>query len=627
MAYMNTKLTIVLVSTVAVAGIAAWQFGLFNKIKPLMVEKREIHKPEIVTEEKTEEKIQEVKKEEKSKIEEKDIAVAFKDLPPILNSDIDEDMKILPKQIQTALSIAQARVFLILMRTVRCLLADDAKKSGIAKDPAIQEEVNKRCHADAVRLYVQRLSTKFATEDAVKSNYPAYYDKKLVGKKSYNCRVVVTANEDIAKQFVGISAEEFEKKAKDLNNSVVVRTMNDMIEDDMFPELRPQLQTCKAKTSIGPVRMDLGNGQIMYCVVFVDSISEIKKEDKCPDKFVQEIKAMIVSDKINELLKQNKAKFLDLDGKEIDVVKYDEVIEGFKNRDLKNDMVVAKIGSKNITIGQLLNFFNIKKGVDDSAFYAIIQRVGNGNAVVAIYRILKNYVMHDVMYSLAEKEGLLKDDKYIKSVENTKDGVYNQEYLKKLIAHISDAERKEQIDVMLRAYNSSEVNKYSFGVKAIAFRNKQDAEKKLQEIKSGAVQFNAYFGSIEKHPTDDVAARNLGEVNHQGLAEPIFKKVASTKPGTCIPEVLQLQEAYAIIYVASKRELQPPSISNEQDRAQATQLAQVRKIFDVIVKLIKEKAVSIDGDTNISSVVQQVTPILIRIVTQLLSMIVQRTDV
>ena len=614
---MNSKTALIVLGSVAAVGVIIWQSGALqqtgtgttqsttNQVND--ADKNIVSAPT---------------KDNNNQSNEDDIAVKFKNIPVVMKKDVEEDIKALPSRMQSRMTITQARVFVTMIKAVRSVLAYEATKNGMDKDAKISEFINKRSRAEVIRLYMQKIEKDTENnESLVNAEYANYYNEKLKGTKSYKCKIIVSLDRAAVMQFVGLKTEKDVQAKAAAVKRVVVRDMDDVIESDMFPELREELKQCTANSTLGPVSVDMGNGQIMHCVVYVVDIKDLVQEKQCPARFKNIILGRIVSKRVNDVAKNHGVKYFEFSGKEIDIDNFNDAIKNLEKQDIKDEFVIAMIGKEKITVGRLLKYLEVTGGIDGPEFTQVAQEIGNGNSIVALYRLCRQYVENEVLYKVVETEKFDKTEKCQKVINEIRDAAYAQAHLSNMCSTVSETEVQNQMSTLVQEYNSDPKNKYTYSLKMIAFRNKEEAERKLQEILSGKVKFTDYYDEVTKKNPEGVEAHPLENVTRKSLGDEMFKLVSDTKPGTCAKSIANVVDGvHIIIYVANKGQVSAPNMKNPADREQAKQLARVAKATEYLVRTLSNEVIKLDGRDDVRGELERNRVVLTMIATQLMNM-------
>ncbi len=607
---MNSKTTIIVLASVAVIGVIAWQSGVFKRCKTcddVVSTQQEADKTRERVEEKEEKKTTEQPAEKKdAEIKSEDIAVAFKQgIPTITKSAVENKVNNLPERLQERMSMAQARTFVTMIDAVKAVLLHDAIKHNIGSEPDVIKQVKMQERVEVVNQYIDKIY-KDIDDAARDEEYGVYYNEKLKGEKSYKCIVIATQNGEDIKRFAELKSEsDVRSVAETMKKTVAVRDMNDVVKTDLLPELREALENCSASTTtgpvnmmLGPVKIELGGGQSMFCAVFVISAQEIKQAKKCPEHFRRIVMSRILQKKVDAILQKNDVRYIGPDGKEIARSEYDEVVKKLEQGDVKNDSVIATVGKEKITVGAMLINTGVEKGVDDPEFVQIVRAIGNGNSRVAVYRMGKRYVEEYVLLKAVKDDGFDKTEKCTKAIDDIRDSTYTRMFLVSICSTVTEGEIQQQMNAMVQEFNSDPKNKQTYSVKMLAFKDKSAAENKLKEITSGKVRFTRYYEEISKNETDDVYAQQFENATRRGMEPSIFSVVSVTKPGTCAKQVVELDGRYVLIYVANIGQIAAPNMKNPPDRERAKVMAKVFKGSEIVKKLLLSSVTNLDGVTD-----------------------------
>lgn len=268
---------------------------------------------------------------------------------------------------------------------------------------------------------------------------------------------------------------------------------------------------------------------------------------------------------------------------------------------------IAKVGDEYISADQVEEYFNYYK--EQMAMFGQAQNFDEeteeGKKAVAGIRgeILNSLVMQEKTVSLAKKEGIKVSDKEVNaSIDNLIEQAGGEEALKKYLSDTGQTEeefRKEQFksfekqnyltkldeklkekfepkeediekkieedkDTLLPVYNANHIlystmdeNGQPITDEAKIEEIKQEAQKKLDEVKSDKDKFEAAFNGYkdkEEKTTSDtmIRAEELGNFNGADTVPEFSEAVAAMNPGEISQELVKTQFGFHIIQEISK---------------------------------------------------------------------------
>jgi DNA-binding transcriptional regulator GbsR (MarR family) len=265
---------------------------------------------------------------------------------------------------------------------------------------------------------------------------------------------------------------------------------------------------------------------------------------------------------------------------------------------LKDDTVLAKVGKSKIAVKDLKEYYKVESLVDES-FLAMAKQFGIPLGKVVVYAVK---LMTDDM-ALAEEVKELKYDQKPDIAEKLADLEENElvhAYLMR-VAKVTQQEIKQAFDKFIKSIPEEEKNDHEISVKLVFFETREDAAKTLKQIQGGETKFGEIFK--EKKGENPPSGIDLGYVKKRGTSPELWGLLKRGASGTCCKEIVELESSqfgiesrnYAIVFIADRRPVTLPTLSNPQERKYFEGAAMRDKAADVVKGHFMTYVESIEG--------------------------------
>ena len=530
-------------------------------------------------------------------------AVIFRDGSSITEDDIKKDMEDIPDQLSAKMSLMEIKSLLAWKAAYKKILINAAKKSGVGDKKDVKNIIEKRKETAAGFMLLESKSKELMTDDALKNHYNKIWDKNFKGTKEFTLVALTTSDKNIANNLKkSVKDEQSLKKTLDANASSVKSMDMESRPQGMFPaEISDAVLKQGVNSIVGPFEI-----QGSFMLFYVKNIADAKKQE-FTEEFAENYKKVaskeFVADYMKTLYKKYKVKVMDTNGKEVDPFKIIDKEDKKDKKDKKasksenllkveDTKVLASLEGDKVTVDDVKKFFKVESLLDET-FLSMAQQFEIKPEEVIIYAV--KLVVDDKL--LAKEVTALKFDQNpenkekLSEIENMEiiHAYYNQE------VNVKSEDVKRTFDKFMKSIPEEDKNDNEISVKLAFFSTQEDAAQALKSINSGEEK----FGNIFKEKTSDKkkTAIDLGYVKKKGTSPELWGLLKRGASGACCKEIVELSGKqfeidgnYAIVYIADRRPVTLPSLSNPQEK----------KYFEKMAK--KDKAVALAKSHMLSGV-------------------------
>ncbi len=642
---MNKSLKLVLIGVVvAVAGAATYKFVDSNKISETSVKKEKTEQKENEIEKSTksdegtsdkkdssqsEDKNESSKAEEKtdegkiesissdelnSKMSEKDgkTVVLFKDGTTITDNEINKGLDDVPEQLSAKMSLTEIKSFLAWREAYKKVITEAALRSGIMNSDEVKNLIEKRKKTAAGFMLLDDKSKELMTYEALKKSYDKVWDKNFKGTKEFSLTAITTADKAIAEKIKKDAKDEDSLKKILEANAAKVKTM----EMDSRPQgmLPPEISDAVLKLDknsnpvVGPFEV---KGSFM--LFYVKSVKDAQKREFTKE-FAEEYKKAASRDFINEymqnLYKKYDVKIKDIEGKTIDAfnivntesqakeTEKEQEAKLVKLSKLQDGDVLATHKDGKITVKDLKEFYKVDN-ILDQTFVQMAQQFKISLDKVILYAV--KLTMDDVVLAKeVEATGYEKQQKVAEKLEDVEKMEAQHAYFKQNVK-VTKEEIKQSYDKFIKSIPDEDKNDNEISVKLAFFETQEEADKAIKSISSG----DEKFITIYKEKSAKKEAIDLGYVRKRGTSPELWKLLKTGASGTCVKQILEINSEqfgikdrnYVLVYIADRRPVTLPSLSNEAEKNYFKRLAEREKAVDIAKTHLKNGVKTINGQT------------------------------
>jgi hypothetical protein len=522
-------------------------------------------------------------------------AVVFKNGDIIQENVIIEEMNTIPESVSSKISFADTKTFLLVKAAYEKTMTDVAEKSGVGLKKSVKDAVTQRLSTATGFLLQDAKAEEMMTPEALEKHYDRTWDKTFKGKKQFSLTALVTQNSSLAKKIVkDVTDEESLQKLVKRNQSVLKSMDIGTRQEGTFPkEIAEKIKKSGENSIVGPLEI---NGSFM--LFYVKKVSEAEKQkftDEVAASYRQAAKADFKNEYMKLLHKKHKVEIFGVDGEKVNAF---EIVS--RNEDsndtgkekkkksarlvnlstIKDDTVLAKSNKKIVTVKDLKEFFKVKTLQDDSLLN-MAQQFGISLEEVVTYAA--KLVIDDWLLSKEVEESKYDEDPDVKEkLKKIKDAEILHAYFKDTVK-VKDEDVRRVFNDTIKAIPEDERNGNEVSVKVLLFRTQEDAHAVRRSITAGERKFNDLFK--ERIADQEKSAVDLGYVGKRDVSPEFWGIIKKKSTGVCCEEVVSVNgdqygapgANFAVVYVADKRPVPLPSLSNPGDKARFQDMAERMK--------------------------------------------------
>lgn len=518
--------------------------------------------------------------------------VLFKDGTTVTDAEVAKDLADVPDQLSSRMSLTEIKSFLAWKRAYNKLVTEAALRSGIMESAEIRKVIEKRKKTAAGFMLLDEKAKELMTFDALKQNYDKVWDKNFKGTKEFSLIAITTADKAVSEEIKKNAKDEASLKQLLSKHSAKVKTMDmDSRPQGMFPpEITEAVLKMDSNSSpvVGPFEI---RGSFM--LFYVKSVQDAKKKEFTKE-FAEEYKKVAQKDFIKEytqtLYKKYDVKVMDIDGKTVDPFEAikekgsekDQEADLVKISKLQDDAVLATYKGGKVTVKELKDFYKVDKLLDQT-FISMAQQFNIGLGKVLVYAA--KLVMDDeVLAAEVSATGYDKEQKVIDKLIEVGNMETQHAYFKEHVK-VKSEDIKQAFDKFMKAIPEEDKNDNEISVKLAFYETKEDAEKVLQSISSGEEKFTAVY----KDKSEKKEAIDLGYVRKRGTSPELWTMLKTGASGACCKQIVELKgeqfgvpgKNFVIIYIADRRPVTLPSLSNPAEKKYFQRLAERDKAIEL----------------------------------------------
>ncbi len=609
---MNKALKLVLLSAVvATAGFATYKVIDSNEAED-SARSKENNKEKITEDSGTAPENENVKKEPVSAdtLNSQDTkkagktVVLFKDGTTITDEDIKKELDEVPEQLSEKMSLAEIKSFLAWKNAYKKVMTEVAQRSGVTKSKEISELIEKKKKIAAGFMLLNEKADEMMTPEALKANYDKVWDKNFKGTKEFSLTAVTTSEKalaDIIKK-KGSDRSEFDR-ILDTNASKIKRMEMDSRPQGMFPqEITSAVLKQGAGTIVGPFEL-----KGMFMLFYVKSINDAKKRE-FTSEFAEEYKKAARKDFVKAytetLYKKYDVKVKDSDGKTVDpfmiLAEKDNKKQNEKQlvklSKLASDAVIATYKSGSVTVNDLKEFYKVETLLDKT-FVAMSKQFGISLDKVIIYAT--KLMMDDiVLRQEVDATNYTTKPEVVSKMQEVADIETQHAYYKERVK-VKSEDIKKAYSKFIKSIPEEDKNDNEISVKIALYQTREDAALDLKGIVSGESRFsNVYKEKLSKHEAVD-----LGYITKRATPSELWMLLKTGASGACIKQVVELKGSqfgmpgkdFGVIYIADRRPITLPSLSNDADKEYFKRLAERERAIELAKSALINGIEKIEG--------------------------------
>ena len=540
---------------------------------------------------------QEMKKEGKT-------VVLFKDGTVITDQEIKKEIDDIPDQLSRKMSLAEIKSFLAWKNAYKKVVTEAALRSGVTKSKEVRELIEKRKKTVSGFMLLDDKAKELMTFDALKANYDKVWDKNFKGTKEFSLIAITTSDKNLVNTIKNNAKdEESLRKILDTNAAKLKQRDLDSRPQGMFPpEITSAVLKQGAKTIVGPFEL---KGSFM--LFYVKALNDAKKREFTAE-FAEEYKKSAARDFIKEytqeLYKKYAVKIMDPTGKVVDsfAIVDEKTTDKEKEKNLVNlsklqdDAILATYNAGKVTVKDLKEFYKVDTLLDQT-FISMAKQFNISVDKVVVYAT--KLVMDDLVLSKeVDATGYDKEQRVIDKMNEVGNMEAQHAYFKERVK-VKNEDIKRAYDKFMKSIPEEDKNDNEISVKLAFYETREDAAVALKSINSGEEK----FGSVYKEKSAKKEAIDLGYVKKRGTSPDLWALLKTGASGACIKQIVEMNggqfgmngKNYVLIYIADRRPVQLPSLSNEAEKSYFQRLAEREKAVDLARTILLNGIKSIES--------------------------------
>jgi hypothetical protein len=537
-------------------------------------------------------------------------SVVFKNGDSVDERAITEELEKIPEQISSRMSLADIKLFLMVKSAYMRVMSNVAEASGIGERSDVRDAVSQKRMTVAGLLLQDAKAEEMMTHDALRAHYDDVWEGNFKGTKDFTITTIAVDSESVLKKVKMEVHDEKSMKTFSESNPSVKFTDIGTKPQAVFPqEVSSAILAGGEHSVVGP--FDVNGSRIL---LYVREIKDAKKEDFSEDfeaRYRQIAKRDFANRYMKGLYKEYSVKVFDVDGSEVDafevIAKKGSDVDKKKKSSKRptdlskigDDLVLARLSEgRTVTVGTVKKFFKVDSLLDES-FLTMAQQFGIKLEEVLVYA---TKLVVDDMILACEVRKLKYDEE-----PRVRDRLDEISKIEILSAYYKENIRVGNEDVTaafnrtLRSIPEEEKSGNEISVKMVFFPNREDASVAMKSILSGESKFNDMFK--KRSSGQERSAVDLGYIKKSGTPPEFWGMIQKAASGTCCRDILNTSgeqygargKDYAIVYVADKRPIALPSLSNPRDKAYFQSMAELEKRLEHVKAKLKEEVKSIGG--------------------------------
>ncbi|MDR0744815.1 MAG: hypothetical protein LBE97_02570 [Holosporales bacterium] len=538
-----------------------------------------------------------------SEKKESNAPVVFRDGSVIAEDELKAALDQVPQQLSNQMTLSDLKQCLSFHLAYKKVMKKVVAKSPISKSKKVKDAIEKR-KVTAAGLMLQDEAAEKAMEDKedLKKHYDKMWEANFKDTEEYSLLAITTSDLKVAKKIEQAEGEAEVKNILDAHSGAVkFIELKDKPEAMFPPEVVKDVKKKGVNSVIGPFKV---RGVQMFFVV--EDIHPARKQEfeVVAENYKKIAKRDFTAKVMEGFYVEYDVKIFGPDGKPIDPFKI--IPKDPKKEDkskpldfskVKDDFVTATVDGEKITIKQVKLFFHVESFLDDS-FLAMAQQFKIRPDQVALYAV-KLVVDDAVLAKKVKKLKFNESPKVREKLEIIEDMELTHAYLKE-DTKVTNEDIKETFSSYMKAIPEEDKNDHEISVKLVLFETQEDANAALKSIKSGEKKFSFVFKQHESK-----GAKDLGYVKKRETSPEFWGILKTGASGTCSDQVAAIDGAifgfdgmnYAIIYIADRRPVTLPKLSDPGVKNQFKALAQRKKAVELIKADMKSEVETVNGQS------------------------------
>jgi hypothetical protein len=529
--------------------------------------------------------------------------VVFKDGTVVTEDEIKTDIDKIPDQIANKMSLSEIKNIIAWRKAFNLVIDKETNKIGFMNDPVVKKVIEARLETAIGLLFLDDLSMKEMTFEKAKAHYDSMWDKHFKNSKEFTLLAITTSDPSLVSRLK--QGKFTEQKLKQLLDSNAATTkymdMEARPQGTLPPEINDAVSAAKIGSIVGPFEV---RGSFM--LFFIKNVGPARKEEFTPlffEHYKETARRDFVSQCLEGLYKKYEVKTFDINGNLVNVflIGDNDKLKKSNNKPLdlskaKDDAVLAVVGKdkKQITVSDLKKYFKVESLLDEQLL--VMAQQFNIKIEDVIKHATKILTDDEVLSRESKATGYANTPEAKGKIAEVRNMEIGQQFMVKM-AKATPEMVKLEFNKFIQAIPDEDKNDNEIAVKILLFQTQAEAARTLQSISSGAEKFNNLFNSSK----GTGRAVDLGYIKKKGTPPELWSAIKKGPSGACCREVIEINGAqfgvggtrFAVVYVADRRPMVLPSLSNPQDKKYFQAMAERAKAIELARKLIGEYVESI----------------------------------
>ena len=497
------------------------------------------------------------------------IAVKFENGKTIPQSEIIKRIKLLPSKVQK-LPFSQLYNLVLFVMIQEELAYSEAINSDFGKSEVLKKQLEQLSNSIAQQYYLDSYAKKSLNDDEVKKQYQDlikdFKSEEEIGLRHILCKTKEEADEIIKKLKAGESFDELQQSKSLDRKTIEKKGFLGYFRKSQLPkaELDEILKTPVGSIVSAPILVP----KTGYSILMVSE--KRQSEPAALEKVKDKIENILIKKhslvKIGQLYKDYDVKIYGPDGQLIPYKGIDERLDELRKKGdqkdmskediakeesvnkLKDDSIVAKIGTKSIVFSEVAEF--IKERSD----------LFKGLSPYDVYTsAVEEYVNQHVLTLVIEKENIISDQNVKSKLEEAKRALISQKYLLSLASKmLTDEEVRKGYDNLVSKIDKDAIETR---LRVIPVGTQENAEKALAALKSGK-SFDAVLNEFTSDQRFKDKGGDMGYLKNDQismLSTDLAEAVKKAPKATILPKAVEVNGQILVVRVDDKRKAEIPT--------------------------------------------------------------------
>jgi hypothetical protein len=516
--------------------------------------------------------------------------VEFRDGNVITEDDINEAIREIPEEFTNRMTMGQLKLFVAILLICRRVAALEI--ANMPLDEVDRKKVAQRVNSIILAELFRLLVAEKMTYSALKAHYDKTFYEALKNKKAVDVKIIMMRdNADVAKLRTVAKSETSLTKYLDENPNITSTALTNRLLDALPPEVAKAALNGDTSKLIGPIP---ARNVLMF--FYITKVYDAKKEP-FTDAMVPQYKKIAYNDFMKEVLKElykaHKVKVYDCEGHEVDPF---NISSKAKDGDaaiakLKDNDVLARWDGGTVTVKDVNDFFSMPS-LNSEQLKEMSRRFKIPLGSVVTYAV--KMVMDDkIAKQEIERRGLDKDPEVRKIVTRETDDEKFHIHLAKTVK----VAESEVTSIFRKLVSMVDKDDHEVSAKLLLCDTKEEAESMLRSVLSGDKKFATLYESATKENRME-----LKNATKRSVSPTLWGSLKGTAAAACSKTVIEIETnsgemRWAVLFVANRRVIPLPTLSDPGVKQQCTTIAFQEKAVQEVKEMITKRVNTISGQS------------------------------